>query len=319
MFNCSYLILALLEERLEVARALLAGGHGSLPLGRPPLRLGHFVDFLAPLANEPPQERSDLILVAELLETHIPLLGLAFLVLDLRAGFGLRHRRCLSAQRLYVAEEVVGLPLPDLRRVNVGQRGGVLEHLLEAGRVILAEECGRLPQQAQAPDDLLPRERPRRVVRTVFRPRCVGSSGVGGRGSRGGSGRRGGRRGARREPSELLLEEELALGLADALDLAGLDLSAADDFAAAEVGVQELALPLQLALQHVHTGGDRLSRRRRAFGSSASRRGSEDERKSGEVSIVAGSRRFGYVFDRKCGTIDFGLWPSQTTRDRDPA
>jgi len=51
---------------------------------------------------------------------------------------------------------------------------------------------------------------------------------------------------------ELLLEEELALGLADALELAGLDLGAAEDPAAAEIGVEELALALQLALQHVH-------------------------------------------------------------------
>jgi hypothetical protein len=51
---------------------------------------------------------------------------------------------------------------------------------------------------------------------------------------------------------ELLLEEELALGLADALQLAGLDLGAAEDLAAAEIGVEELALALQLALQHVH-------------------------------------------------------------------
>jgi len=65
---------------------------------------------------------------------------------------------------------------------------------------------------------------------------------------------------------ELLLEEELALGLADALELAGLDLRSAEDLAAAEIGVEELALALQLALQHVHwlalgsrcsCGGDR--------------------------------------------------------------
>jgi hypothetical protein len=50
----------------------------------------------------------------------------------------------------------------------------------------------------------------------------------------------------------LLLEEELALDLADALELACLDFGAADDLAAAEIGVEELALALQLALQHVH-------------------------------------------------------------------
>lgn len=50
----------------------------------------------------------------------------------------------------------------------------------------------------------------------------------------------------------LLLEEELVLGLPDALEFAGLDVGAAEDLAAAEIGVEELALALQLALQHVH-------------------------------------------------------------------
>ena len=48
------------------------------------------------------------------------------------------------------------------------------------------------------------------------------------------------------------MEEELALGLADALQLAGLDLGAAEDLPAAEIGVEELALALQLAFEHVH-------------------------------------------------------------------
>jgi hypothetical protein len=82
---------------------------------------------------------------------------------------GHRWRSSLSAQCLYVAEEVIAMP---------------------------------------ASDELLPRERPHRVVRTVFRPRHVGSHSGGRRGARGGAGRRGGPWGA----SELLLKEELALG-----------------------------------------------------------------------------------------------------------
>jgi hypothetical protein len=74
---------------------------------------------------------------------------------------GHRWRSGLDAQRLYVMEEVVGMPLPDLHHIDISHRGGVLEYLLEGtevDRVILAEERGRLPQQAPTSDDLLPRE-----------------------------------------------------------------------------------------------------------------------------------------------------------------
>lgn len=60
----------------------------------------------------------------------------------------------------------------------------------------------------------------------------------------------------------LLLEEKLALGGAEALDLARLDLGAAEDLAAAEVGVELLALALQLALQDVHGSAETRRRRR---------------------------------------------------------
>lgn len=63
---------------------------------------------------------------------------------------------------MYVAEEVVGLPLPDLGGVHVRDRGGVLERVVEAAKargVVLAEERGRLAKQTQESDHLLPRER----------------------------------------------------------------------------------------------------------------------------------------------------------------
>jgi hypothetical protein len=65
------------------------------------------------------------------------------------------------------------MPLPNLRHVDVGHRSDVLKHLpkvMEVDHVILAKECGRLSQQAPAPDDLLLQEQPHRVVRTIFHP-----------------------------------------------------------------------------------------------------------------------------------------------------
>uniref|UniRef100_A0A8R7P1G2 Uncharacterized protein n=1 Tax=Triticum urartu TaxID=4572 RepID=A0A8R7P1G2_TRIUA len=172
------LLPAELEERLQVARALLAGGHRGLALGRAPLRVGHLVQLLAPLAQQPLEEGHDLVLVAELVERHLLLLAGPLGRAELGLG---RHDHGLGAHDLDVAEEVVGLPLPDLGGVDVRDRGGVLERVVEAAEargVVLAEERGRLAQQTQAPDHLLPRERQLpRTVRSVFGLRHVGDDG----------------------------------------------------------------------------------------------------------------------------------------------
>uniref|UniRef100_A0A0E0FQL2 Uncharacterized protein n=1 Tax=Oryza nivara TaxID=4536 RepID=A0A0E0FQL2_ORYNI len=129
-----------------------------------------------------------------------------------------RHRRPASSAPLLLprvvpsllAEEVVGLALPNLHRVDVGERRGVLEHGVEAAEsrgVVLAEERGWLAQHVQAPDDLLGEER--RVllllVTVVFGPRLIAV----------GSPWRGARRGAVVGGPELLLLEEVALSFPD--------------------------------------------------------------------------------------------------------
>ena len=81
-----------------------------------------------------------------------------------------------------VAEKVVGLPLLDLRCVNVGQRSGVLVPVVEAVQacdVILDKERGWVLQRVQAPDDLVPRERLRLAARVVFRRRGDSCNGGG--------------------------------------------------------------------------------------------------------------------------------------------
>ena len=97
---------------------------------------------------------------------------------------------------------------------------------------------------------------------------------------------------------ELLLEEALALGLADAMELAGLDLGAPEDLTAAEVGVQELALPLQLALQdtavalRARSRGRGVARRRGAVRSAARwRREAGAEARHGVARAEQGRRR----------------------------